>query len=73
MVNLARDRGVKTSNVSFRGAIPGAKTRDRVLSDGETIRLFAILPTWFRRLAEVARETALSEGDLTRLTYENDR
>jgi hypothetical protein len=70
MVNLARDRGIKTSNVSFRGAIPEASTRERVLNDIEAARLFPILPTWLRRFAEVARETAISEGDLIRLTHD---
>jgi integrase len=68
MINLARDRGLQTSAVSFRGAIPEANTRERILTDSESQRLFAILPTWFRRIVEVARETALSEGDLIRLT-----
>jgi integrase len=68
MVNLARDRGIQTSAVSFRGAIPEANTRERILTDAEAQRLLAILPKWFRRIAEVARETALSEGDLIRLT-----
>jgi integrase len=70
MFNLARDRDIKTSNVSFRGTIPEAETRERILNDAESRRLFPILPTWFRRFAEVARETAISEGDLIRLTYD---
>ncbi|HEY3167919.1 MAG TPA: site-specific integrase [Candidatus Binatia bacterium] len=70
MVNLARDRGIQTSAVSFRGAMPQANTRERILTDTEAQRLFAILPKWFRLIVEVARETALSEGDLLRLTDE---
>ena len=30
MINLARDRNLQTSTVSFRGAIPEAETRDRI-------------------------------------------
>ena len=70
MINLARDRNLQTSTVSFRGAIPEAETRDRVLSGAEAARLFPLFPDWLRRLAEVARETALSEGDMIRLTDE---
>ncbi len=45
MINLARDRGLKTSAVSFRGAIPEANTRERILSVAEAQRLFAIVPS----------------------------
>jgi len=68
MINLARDAGLETSAVSFRDALPQANSRERVLSNAEAARLFPLVPTWLRRLAEVAQETALSEGDLIRLT-----
>ena len=68
MVNLARDHGVQTSAVSFRGVIPEANSRERISTVAEAQRLFSIVPIWLRRIAEVARETALSEGDLMRLS-----
>jgi integrase len=68
LLSLARDKGLKASTVSFRGAIPEANNRERVLSDAEAARLFPLLPLWLLRLAEVARVTALSQGDLIRLT-----
>ena len=43
MVNLARDRDIKTSNGSFRGTIPEAETRERILNDAESGWLFPIL------------------------------
>jgi hypothetical protein len=66
MINLARDRGLQTSAVSFRGAIPEANTRERILTGAEAERLFTIVSVWLRRIIEVARETALSEGDMIR-------
>jgi integrase len=68
MVNLASQKGLKVSAVSFRGVLPAAKGRERVLSQAEEKRLFAACPPWLRRLGEASLETCLSEGDLIRLT-----
>jgi integrase len=68
MVNLANQKGLKTSAVSFRGVLPAVKGRERVLSQGEIKRLFAACAPWLRRLCESSLETCLSEGDLIRLT-----
>lgn len=68
MVNLAREKGLKVSAVSFRGVLPTVKGRERVLSQAEEKRLFDACPPWLRRLGEASNETCLSEGDLIRLT-----
>jgi len=62
MINLVRDCGIQTSAVSFRSAIPRANTGERILTDAEGQRLLAIVPKWFRRIAEVARETRPLRG-----------
>jgi integrase len=68
MLNLARSKRIKTSAVSFLGVIPKAQSRERVLSDSDEQKLFPLLPVWLLRLVEFGRETAISEGDLLRLT-----
>jgi len=62
MINLARDCGIQMSVVLFRGAIPEANTRERILTDAEGQRLPAIVLKWFRRIAEVSRETRPLRG-----------
>jgi len=67
MLTLVRRKRVKTSGVSFLGGYSEAKRRKRVLIDPEAQKLFPLLP-----MAAAAREfglaTAISEGDLLRLT-----
>ncbi len=53
MLNLAADRGLKTSGVSFKGVLPDATNRDRVLNRGERERLLQACPPWLRRLVVV--------------------
>jgi integrase len=68
MVNLAGQKGLKVSGLSFRGVLPTVKGRERIMSERETKRLFAACPLWLKRLGEASLETCLSEGDLIRLT-----
>jgi integrase len=42
--------------------------RDRILDQDEESRLMACYPTWLKRLAIFARETALNQGDCMELT-----
>jgi integrase len=42
--------------------------RHRVLNANEETALLAAYPAWLERIAVVARETCLSEGDIIRLT-----
>jgi len=72
MINLARDRGLQTSTVSFRGAIPEANTRARILTDTESERLFAILPTWFRRVVAGCASDRLVRGRSIALDRRHD-
>jgi len=72
MINLARDRGLQTSTVSFRGAIPEANTRARILTDTESERLFAILPTWFRRVVAGCASGRLVRGRSIALDRRHD-
>lgn len=68
MRNLAQERGIKVSALSFKGVSPSAGSRERVLKASEQTLLFEVMPRWFRWLSEGSLETALSEGDLLRLT-----
>jgi len=72
IINLARDRGLQTSTVSFRGAIPEANTRARILTDTESERLFAILPTWFRRVVAGCASDRLVRGRSIALDRRHD-
>jgi hypothetical protein len=63
-----QSEGTRDRGLSFRGVLPAVKGRERLLSQGEIKRLFAASPTWLRRVCEASLETALSEGDLIRLT-----
>jgi integrase len=56
-----------TVNVSFKGLLERSQ-RERVLEPHEQEALLGVYPTWLRRIAIVAQETCLSEGDIIRLT-----
>ncbi|MBI4524395.1 MAG: hypothetical protein HY695_11370 [Deltaproteobacteria bacterium] len=53
---------------SFEGLMVRVKRRGRALSIEEQGKVLAVYPKWLARLAEFAKETCLSEGDILRLT-----
>jgi len=67
MLNKARECEIEAATPSFKGLIQRAQ-RDRVLNANEETALLAAYPVWLERIAVVARETCLSEGDIIRLT-----
>jgi integrase len=67
MRNMALDKGIKASSVSFRGIVAKVKGRARQLSEAEEARLFQAMPTWLYRLAVWSVDSTLSECDLLRL------
>jgi hypothetical protein len=52
---------------SFAGLIQRSQ-RDRVLDQKEEKAMLEIYPAWLGRVAIVAQETCLSQGDIVRLT-----
>jgi hypothetical protein len=67
MLNKARENEIQAATPSFAGLIQRSQ-RDRVLDPKEERALLAAYPGWLRRIAIVARETCLPEGDILRLT-----
>ncbi len=67
VLNVAKRESIEASIPSFEGLIVRSR-RERVLEQEEEDTLLKHYPLWLRRLAIVARETCLSEGDLIRLT-----
>lgn len=67
MLNKARECDIEAATPSFKGLIQRGQ-RDRVLNANEEIALLDAYPGWLKRVAIIARETCLSEGDIIRLT-----
>ncbi len=67
MLNKARENEIEAAAPSFAGLIQRSK-RDRILDAKEESAMLKTYPAWLRRIAIVARETCLSEGDIIRLT-----
>jgi integrase len=55
---------------SFEDLIVRTKRGGRALSSDEQEKLLAGYPKWMARIAEFAKETCLSQGDVLRLTEE---
>jgi len=68
MLKVAAREGHKVSVPSFEDLIIRVKRGGRALSEEEEKKVLTVYPKWLARLAEFARETCLSEGDLLRLT-----
>jgi integrase len=67
MLNKARENEIEASAPSFAGLIQRSQ-RERILEAQEESAMLDAYPPWLRRIAIVARETCLSEGDIIRLT-----
>ena len=67
MLNKARENEIEAAAPSFAGLIQRSK-RDRILDAKEESAMLKTYPAWLSRIAIVARETCLSEGDIIRLT-----
>ena len=67
MLNKARENEIEAAAPSFAGLIQRSQ-RDRILDATEEKAMLDAYPAWLRRVATVARETCLSEGDIIRLT-----
>jgi integrase len=67
MLNKARESEIEAAAPSFAGLIQRSQ-RDRILDTKEESSMLDAYPPWLRRVAIVARETCLSEGDIIRLT-----
>jgi integrase len=67
MLNRARECEIEAATPSFKGLIQRSQ-RDRILDADEETALLETYPEWLRRIAIVARETCLSQGDIIRLT-----
>lgn len=68
MLKVAARERLEVSIPSFEGLIVRSQGRERTLEHEEEEKLLNAYPGWLKRLSIVARETCLSEGDLTRLT-----
>ncbi len=67
MLNKARENEHEAATPSFAGLIQRSH-RDRILNDKEERAILEAYPAWLQRVAMVARETCLSQGDIVRLT-----
>jgi integrase len=67
MLNRARENEVEAATPSFAGLIERSQ-RDRVLDGKEETAMLYAYPVWLKRVAIVAQETCLSQGDIIRLT-----
>jgi integrase len=67
-LRVAARESYKVAVPSFDDLIIRTKRGGRSLSNDEQQKVLAVYAPWMRRLAEFARETCLSEGDLLRLT-----
>lgn len=68
MLNVALREGYRVTVPSFEDLIVRTKRGGRALEADEQKKVLAVYAPWMRRLAEFAKETCLSEGDLLRLT-----
>jgi integrase len=70
MLNVAKREGHDISMPSFEGLIVRTNRGGRALGIDEQKKALNHMPIWLQRLAEFAKETCLSEGDILRLTPE---
>jgi integrase len=68
MLRVATREGYKVILPSFEDLIVRTKFGGRALSADDQKKVLAVYPMWLARLAEFAKETCLSQGDLLRLT-----
>ena len=68
MMRVAAREGYKVNVPSFEDLIFRTRRGGRALRADEQKKVLAVYAPWMRRLAEIAKETCLSEGDLLRLT-----
>jgi integrase len=68
MLRVAAREGYKMILPSFEDLIVRTKFGGRALTADEQKKVLAVYPIWLARLAEFAKETCLSQGDLLRLT-----
>ena len=68
MLNVALREGYRVIVPSFEGLIIRTKRGGRALDADEQKKVLEVYEPWMRRLAEFAKDTCLSEGDLLRLT-----
>ena len=67
MLNKARESDIEAAAPSFAGLLQRSQ-RDRILDANEETAMLKAYPARLKRIAAVARETCLSEGDIIRLT-----
>ena len=67
MLNKARENEIEAATPSFAGLIQRSQ-RDRVLDEKEELAILEAYPAWLKRIAIVAQESCLSQGDIIRLT-----
>jgi hypothetical protein len=67
MLNKARESEIEVATPSFAGLIQRSQ-RERILDAKEEKALLEAYPAWLKRVAIVAQETCLSQGDIIRLT-----
>jgi integrase len=70
MLRVAARETYMVSIPSFDDLIVRTKRSGRALSSDEQKKLLAGYPKWMARIAEFAKETCLSQGDVLRLTEE---
>jgi integrase len=68
ILTVAAREGYAVTVPSFEGLIVRTKRGGRALEADEQKRVLEVYEPWMQRLAEFAKETCLSEGDLLRLT-----
>jgi integrase len=68
MLRVAARERYKVILPSFEDLIVRTKFGGRALTADEQKKVLAVYPMWLARLAEFAKETCLSQGDLLRLT-----
>jgi len=68
MLRVAKREGFQIMEPSFEDLIVRVKRGGRALSAEEQQAVLKLYPKWLARLAEFAKETCLSEGDILRLT-----
>ena len=70
MLRVAAREGYMVRIPSFEDLIVRTKRGGRALSGDEQKKLLVGFPKWMARIAEFAKETCLSQGDILRLTEE---
>jgi integrase len=68
MLRVAKREGFQVVEPSFEDLVVRVKRGGRALSADEQLAVLKLYPKWLARLAEFAKETCLSEGDILRLT-----